>query len=69
MTKKEQFIQTIKQQFNIELKNDKDDMFNQKRNVLYTNIEKQSERVLLNYLIKNDYTYNEHLNGYYWINL
>lgn len=69
MTKKEQFIQTIKHQFNIELENDKDDIFNQKRNILYTKIEKRNERVVLNYLIKNNYIYNQHLNGYYWIYL
>ena len=31
MNKKEQFIQTIKKQFNIELENDKDNIWNKKR--------------------------------------
>ena len=34
MNKKEQLINTIKQQLNVELKNDKEDMFNQNRNIL-----------------------------------
>ena len=66
MTKKEQFIETIKHQFNIELENDKDNIFNQKRNVLYTKV---TERQVLNYCIKHDIGYCEHLNGYYWISL
>ena len=61
MTKKEQFIQTIKQQFNIELENDKDNIFNQKRNVLYTKLPKH-DRDVINYLVKNNIIFNTHLN-------
>ena len=54
MTKKEKFIQAIKQQLNVELENDKDCIFNQKRNVLYTRV---TQREVLNYCIKHDMGY------------
>lgn len=68
MTKKEKFISTIKHQFNIGLENDKDNIFNQKRNVLYTQLPKY-DRNVINYLVKNNIVFNTHLNGYVWIYL
>lgn len=67
MTKKDKFIQTIKQQFNIKLENDKENIFNQNRNVLYTKIDYFNQREVLGYLIKNNITHNQHYNCYYWI--
>ena len=69
MNKKEKLIQIIKQQLNVELENDKDNIFNQKRNFLYTKIEKQNKRSVLNYLEKHNVLYNQHLKDYYWIYL
>ena len=69
MTKKDKFIQTIKHQFNIKLENDKENIFNQKRNLLYTKIDFINQRQVLGYLIKNDMKYNLHYNCYYWIYL
>lgn len=66
MTKKEKFIQTIKEQFNIELENDKYNIWNKKRNVLYTKLPKH-DRNVINYLVKNNIIFNTHLNGYVWI--
>ena len=67
MNKKEQLINTIKQQLNVELKNDKEDMFNQNRNILYTEISRNDKLVVLRYLIKNNIVYCEHINNKYWI--
>ena len=67
MSKKEKFIQTIKQQFNIKLQNDKENIFNKNRNVLYTKIDYSNQREVLGYLIKNNITFNSHYNCYYWI--
>ena len=69
MSKKEQLISEIKHQLNVELDNDKDNMFNQKRNLLYIKISKQNKRQVLNYLDKHNIQHNEHLNDYYWISL
>ena len=67
MNKKEQLINIIKQQLNVELKNDKEDMFNQNRNILYTDISRNDKLVVLGYLIKNNIAYCEHINNKYWI--
>ena len=67
MNKKEQLINTIKQQLNVELKNDKEDMFNQNRNILYTEISRNDKLVVLGYLIKNNIVYCKHINNKYWI--
>lgn len=67
MNKKEQFINIIKHQLNVELKNDKEDMFNQNRNILYTEISRNDKLAVLGYLIKNNIAYCEHINNRYWI--
>lgn len=69
MNKKEEFIQRVKHQLNVELENDKDNIWNKKRNILYTRIPKEHERAVLQWLEKKRFIYNEHLMGYYWINL
>lgn len=69
MNKKDVFIETIKQQFNIELENDKENIFNKKRNILYTKLPIHNDRYILNYLVRNNIVYNTHLNGYVWIYL
>ena len=63
MNKKEQLINTIKQQLNVELKNDKEDMFNQNRNILYTEISRNDKLLVLGYLIKNNIAYCELVRG------
>lgn len=67
MTKKEKFIEEIKHQLNIDLPNDKAEVFNQKRNVLYTKVEKKHKNILFDYLVKQNLVFEKHLNDYYWI--
>lgn len=60
-------IQFIKEQINVELINDKENCFNNKRNVLYTQIPKAKERLVLSLLSKYKHRVEEHLDNYYWI--
>lgn len=69
MNKKEKFIRLIKEQTNVCLDNDKDNIFNKKINVLYTKIERYKQREVLGYLIRHNIIYNEHIKDYYWIYL
>lgn len=69
MTKKEKFIEIIKHQLNIELENDKDNMFNKNRNLLYTKIERKNKISMFKYLVEHNICYNSHLKDYYWIYL
>ena len=69
MNKKEKFVQRIKEQLNVDLTNDKEDIFNKKRDILYTEIEHRSQDIVLEYLIKNNIVYNKHYKDYFWIYL
>jgi hypothetical protein len=67
MNKKEKFIETIKNQLNVELENDKDCIWNKKRNILYTRITRENKLDVINYLVKHNIVFNEHIKDYYWI--
>lgn len=67
-TKKEKFIKSIKHQLNVELKNE-DSIFNYKKNILYTKINKINKYVLFSYFNKNNIKYEEHLNNKFWVYL
>lgn len=67
MTKKEKFINTIKTQFNIVLENDKANLLNKNRNILYTQINATNKNSLLSYLEKNNIRFEQHLNNNFWI--
>lgn len=70
MTKKEKFIQEVKHQLNIDLLNDKEEVFNQKRNVLYTKVEKiNNYNNLIRYLNNHHVNYCCHFQGCIWIYL
>lgn len=51
----------------IEVTNNKDDRFNNKRNVLYTQIPRMKERLVLSLLSKYNHRIEEHRDNYYWI--
>lgn len=67
MTKKDDFVNLIKHQLNITLENNKEDVFNKKRNVLYTKVERKDQYSLFKYLRENNIRSEGHLNNYYWI--
>ena len=67
MTKKEKFINTIKTQFNIVLENDKTNLLNKNRNILYTQINATNKNSLLSYLEKNNIRFEQHINNYFWV--
>lgn len=68
MNKKQKLINFIQKQLNITLENDKGNILNKKRNLLYTKIENIYKNVTLDFLLKNNINFEEHLGGYYWIN-
>ena len=67
MTKKEKFINRIKSQLNIVLENDKTNLLNKNRNILYTQINVANQNSLLAYLLKNNIRCEQHINNNYWI--
>ena len=67
MTKKEEFINRIKTQFNIVLENDKTNPLNKKRNILYTYINPNISYYLLTYLEKNNIRFEGHIHNNFWI--
>lgn len=65
---KDDFVDFIRNQFNISLENDKNHIFNQRRKLLYTKIPAH-DNVLLSFLKKKGFHIDEHMNGYYWIDI
>ncbi len=66
---KKNFVDFIDQQLNVRLENEEDDLFNKKRNLLYTKIPKEKRNSILSFLNKHGFETSEHMNGYYWINI
>lgn len=66
MTKKDEFVNLIKQQLNIDLENEEGGL-NKHRNILYTKVRNSDKLPLLSYLTKKGNRYSEHMNDYYWI--
>jgi hypothetical protein len=64
---KQEFIDFIKNQTNVELIDDKSSNLNSKRNVLYTQIKGQATYSVLPLLKKLGIRYESHLDDYYWI--
>lgn len=64
---KDKFIKLIKEQLNIELKNNSDKLLNNKRNILYCEIKKKHLNTILNFLTKNNIRYEQHIGNNYWI--
>lgn len=72
---KQELIDFVKQQTNVELKDDKNERFNNNDDILYaripgkTGFENKSTNPVLSLLKKNGIRCEEHLNGGYWIYL
>lgn len=64
---KQDFVDYVEHRHNLKLNNDKGDILNRKRDVLYTNIPKEKKNTVLNDFKENGIRYEEHLNGNYWI--
>ena len=64
---KDKFIKFIKEQLNIELKNDKNNLFNKKQKILYCEIKKEDKNKLLSFLEKHTFQYEHHIGYCYWI--
>lgn len=63
---KQELVDFIKHQTNIELRND-DHTFNKKRKFLYTHIDMRSKYSILPLLHKYGIKYETHINDNYWI--
>jgi hypothetical protein len=66
---KQDIVDFVKDQLNIELVNDPNDRLNQKRNILYTYIPEPSRNTykVLSLLKQKGLRVEEHLDDYYWI--
>lgn len=64
---KAELLQFIKIQTNVNLENDKNNILNNKRNLLYTNISKVYKITVLSLLNKHNIMYEKHINDNYFI--
>jgi len=64
---KNELIDFIRKQTNISLKNNKNDINNNKRNLLYTKIDINNKYSILSLLEEYNIKYETHLNDFYWI--
>jgi len=62
-----ELINFIKKQTNIKLENNKTNILNNKRKILYTKINKINKYDILNILNKYNIKYEEHIHDYYFI--
>ena len=68
-TDKEEFVEFIKNQININLSNDKKDRLNQKKNYLYTEIPSDKKTMIMSYFNRLGITPEKHIGDNYWIPL
>ncbi|MFC0903814.1 hypothetical protein ACFHWD_03800 [Clostridium sp. MT-14] len=66
---KNELIDFIRKQTNISLKNNKNDINNNKRNLLYTKIDINNKYSILSLLEEYNIKYETHLNDFYWIHI
>lgn len=64
---KNELVDFVKTQLNVELENDLADRLNQKRNILYTEIPKNKETPIFSLLTKYGIRYEKHMKEYFWI--
>ena len=64
---KTELINFVKHQVGVELLNDPNEMFNRKRNVLYTQITRNNYYNVASLLIKKGLRLEKHVGDYYWI--
>ena len=66
---KNDFVNYIEFQTGVKLDNNPDEMFNNKRNLLYTTVPNNEKNKVLAFLQKNGFSYSTHLNDKYWITI
>ena len=66
---KTELINFVKHQVGVELLNDPNEMFNRKRNLLYTQITRKNYYNVASLLIKKGLRFEKHVDDYYWIYL
>ena len=64
---KQELVDFIHHQLNIQLVNDKMDRLNKKRNILYTQLPSTGMLPLLSLLHKYNIRHESHRDNYYWI--
>lgn len=67
--KKQEFVDFIKKQLNVELENDKDEYFNRHRKILYTTIKREDQVKVLCLLNEKKIKHLSHLDNKFWIYL
>lgn len=66
---KNDFVNYIEFQTGVKLDNNPDEMFNNKRNLLYTTVPDKEKNKVLAFLQKNGFSYSTHLHDKYWITI
>jgi len=64
---KQDIVDFVKHQSNIELINDPTNILNKKRNILYTQITDRNAYTVFPLLRKKGLRYEKHIKDYYWI--
>jgi len=67
MKNKQELIDYIAHQVGIRLENNKGDILNDRRKILYTAITKANKNAVLSLLNKKGIRYENHINNYYFI--
>jgi hypothetical protein len=63
---KAELVQFVKEQTNVQMAND-NNLFNKKRNILYTEIDRQNKITVLGLLNKYGIRYESHINNSYFV--
>jgi hypothetical protein len=67
MKNKQELIDYVAHQLNITLENNKSDILNDRRKILYTTITKANRNAVLSLLNKKGIQYENHVKDYYFI--
>ncbi len=67
MKNKQELIDYVAHQLNITLENNKNDILNDRRKILYTTITKANKNAVLSLLNKKGIRHENHINNYYFI--
>jgi hypothetical protein len=67
LTKKEQFVNSIRHQLNVEITNDKDHCLNRNRNILYTQITGVYRNAVIRIMNERGMRHETHMKDYVWV--
>ena len=67
MKNKQELIDYVAHQLNITLENNKNDILNNRRKILYTTITKANKNAVLSLLTRKGIRYENHVKDYYFI--